>query len=349
MKAIEFHTDRTAAVVDVDRPSAGPADVVVRVAASGICGSDLTALLGRHPFRIPPLISGHEAGGTIAEVGRDVTSWAVGDRVAIEPQVSCGSCAMCEAQFSYLCTRKVMLGVSEWPGSFAEYVAVPATTLHRIEPAVDDELCALVEPMAVAVHSARQADALAGSRVAVLGGGTIGALIAHQCVAEGARRVVITDPRERCREIGRRVGAEPFAPGSDEWEAIASDTSQLSDYVFVATAVPGILDQAVALAKPRGTVVQVGLFGQPELFTVPALQMAERRIVGSNVYNWDDFEKAAAEIQRDPETVRAVITDRGSLHDAASYLNGRALGFEDDVVKFIMMPHQVTRDGAKRA
>lgn len=350
MLAIEFRTGRTAQVVEAPAPRAGRGDVVVRVGASGVCGSDLTALLGTHPFRIPPLISGHEAGGTIVEIGPDVTGWTVGDRVAIEPQLACGACAICERGLGHLCGRKVMLGVADWPGSFAELVRVPASTLHAVGDAVDDELSALVEPMAVAVHAVRQAAETGDARTAgnseglgdvvVLGGGTIGAFIAQQSVTAGARRVAATDPRERNRRLCERMGAEAYDSSDPKWaaEAARRTVHGAFDVAFVAVAVPGILDRAVSLVHPRGTIVQVGLFGAPEPFTVSALQMAERRLIGSNVYDADDFRTAIAAIGRDPETVRAVITDRGDLAEAAEYLTSKASGVADEVVKYIVRP-----------
>lgn len=340
MKAIEFTQNRTATVVDIASPIAGAGDVVVHVTSAGICGSDLTALAGHHPFRVPPLISGHEAGGVIVELGTGVEDWALGDRVAIEPQLACGECVVCVRGHYHLCPTKIMLGVAEWPGGLAERVRVPASTLHRLPPEVDDELAALVEPMAVAVHSVGQAPEVRGSDVVILGGGTIGAMCAHQARLSGAASVTVTDPRPGNREMAIALGVTAIDPQRPEWrdEARATTRNGYFDTAIVATAVPGIIDDAVGLVRPRGTIVQVGLFGGPESFHVSALQMSEKRLVGSNVYDADDMRGAIASIAADPEGIRSLITHRGSLDAAACYLTDKAAGAPDDVIKYVVLP-----------
>lgn len=346
MKAIEFRPDRTAHVVDVDRSVARAGEVVVRVTSAGICGSDLTALAGRHPFRIPPLISGHEAGGVIVEVAADVTGWAPGDRVAIEPQLACGGCPVCERGDYHLCPKKIMLGVAAWPGALAEFVRVPAATLHALPADVDDELAGLVEPMAVAVHAVRRATTVEGRDVVVLGGGTIGAMIAHQTRLRGAASVAVTDPREGNRSMAAAVGAVAYDPQVSGWDREARSTTREGafDVAFVATAVPGILDEAISLVRARGTIVQVGLFGAPELVSVPALQMAEKHLIGSNVYGHEDIAAAIAAIAVDPEAIRSLITHRGDLADAARYLTRKVSGIADDVVKYVVLPGRATNE-----
>lgn len=340
MRAIEFSQNRTASVVDIASPLARPGEVVVTVTSAGICGSDLAALSGHHPFRIPPLISGHEAGGVIVELGDGVQDWAIGDRVAIEPQIACGSCGTCARGNYHLCPEKVMLGIAEWPGALAQRVRVPASTLHSLPPEVDDELAALVEPMAVAVHSVREAPEMRGAHVVILGGGTIGAMCAHQARLSEAASVTVTDPRPRSRELATALGAIAIDPKDVAWrdEALATAPQGGFDIAVVATAVSGIVDDAIGLVRPRGTIVQVGLFGAPESIQVAALQMGEKRLVGSNVYTRNDMRRAIASIAADPEGIRKVITHRGGLDAAAHYLTEKVAGAPDDVIKYIVLP-----------
>jgi 2-desacetyl-2-hydroxyethyl bacteriochlorophyllide A dehydrogenase len=346
MKAIEFRPDRTAHLVEVDIPEAGVGEVVVRVTSAGICGSDLTALAGRHPFRIPPLISGHEAGGVVVEVGDRVEGWLPGDRVAIEPQLACGGCAVCDRGDYHLCPSKVMLGIAAWPGALAESVRVPSSTLHRLPDAVDDELAALVEPMAVAVHAVRQAPAIDGLDVIVLGGGTIGVMTAHQARRSGAASVTVTDPRPGNRAMALAVGADAHDPSETDWDRIARARTREGafDIAIVATAAPGIVDEAIALVRPRGTVVQVGLFGEPEHVRVSALQMAEKRLIGSNVYDRQDMASAIEAIAEAPEAIRTLITHRGDLAAAARYLTRKVAGADDDVVKYVVLPGRAANE-----
>jgi 2-desacetyl-2-hydroxyethyl bacteriochlorophyllide A dehydrogenase len=346
MKAIEFRPDRTAQLVDIDVPMARVGEVVLRVTSAGICGSDLTALAGRHPFRIPPLISGHEAGGVVVEVGDGVEGWAPGDRAAVEPQLACGGCAVCGRGDYHLCPSKIMLGIAAWPGALAELVRVPASTLHPLPDEVDDELAGLVEPMAVAVHAVRQAAPVDGLDVIVLGGGTIGVMIAHQARLSDASSVAVTDPRPGNRAMVLAVGADAYDPSLDGWDhaARARTRDGAFDVAIVATAVPGILDEAISLVRPRGTIIQVGLFGSPELVHVPALQMAEKRLIGSNVYDRQDMASAIAAIAADPIAIRSLITHRGDLAAAAHYLTRKVAGADDDVVKYVVLPDRATNE-----
>lgn len=346
MQAIEFLPDRTARVVEIDVPAPRAGEVVVRVTSAGICGSDLTALAGRHPFRIPPLISGHEAGGVVIDVGEGVEAWRPGDRVAIEPQLACEGCAVCLRGDYHLCPSKIMLGVAAWPGALAEAVRVPASTLHRLPDEIDDELAALVEPMAVAAHAVRQAPPIAGLDVVVLGGGTIGVMTAYQARRGGATSVAVTDPRPGNRAMATAVGADAHDPSRPGWTdtARARTREGAFDVAVVATAVPGILDEAISLVRPRGTIVQVGLFGGPETVHVSALQMAERRLVGSNVYDREDMASAIAAIAASPDAIRTLITHRGDLAAAARYLTRKVAGADDDVVKYVVLPNRTNNE-----
>lgn len=336
MRAIEFRPDRTAAVVRRPVPQPGPGEVLVRVLSAGICGSDFTALAGRHPFRIAPLISGHEGGGRVEAWGDGVTDWAVGERVVFEPQRSCHDCALCQEGLGYLCPNKVMMGVAEWPGTLAEFAVAPAAALHRVAPEVPDWLLALGEPMAVAVHSVQQAPDLAGHRVLVLGGGSIGAFIVHRAAAAGAAEIVVSEPRDHNRELCLAFGADAAIIPAELPEEFGAGT--WFDTVFVAAAVPGIVDTALAAVRPRGTVVQVGLFGSPETVRIPRLQMAERRLVGSNVYTPSNVDEANAAIATDPGTIARVVSHRGSLEDAVGFLNARMAGVADETIKYIVEP-----------
>ena len=349
MRAIEFQRDQNAQVVSIadPRPSAG--EVVLRVLAAGICGSDVTALKGQHPFRIPPLISGHEAGGVVVERGSGVTSVELGDRVAIEPQVSCQICVLCASGHYYLCRSKVMLGVAEWPGALAEYVAVPASTVHVLPDSVADELSALIEPIAVAAHAVRQTGDVYGTDVAVLGGGPIGALLVHQLVRAGAASVTATDPRAENRRLCAAMGAShTFDPTDARWQGDALSATRAGGFatVFVAATVPHVVDEAVSITSPRGTIVQVALLGKPINFTISALQMSERRLIGSNNYSRLDFGAAIDTAAQDPLVVAGIINARGGLDRAAQYLNDKAQDIPDAIVKFVVDPRAETIERA---
>lgn len=340
MRAVEFTADHTARVVDVAVPEPAEGEVLVQIASSGVCGSDVTALRGVHPFRVPPLISGHEGGGVVVGLGDGVDASWEGRAVALEPQRACGRCRPCEDGLPHLCRARLMLGMPGWAGTLAEYVTAPVACLHPAADAVPRELLALAEPLAVVHHALVMAGDVSGLAVAVLGGGPIGALAVHVARRAGARSVAATDPRPGNRDLCARLGADPVAdPTTSEGrEAIAQ-----CDVVLVAAAAPTLVDDAVALLRPRGTVVQVGLFSGPVSVDVAALQQDEKTLVGSNVYTADDFAAAVETLEDSASTLEAMVTVRTDLQGAVDHLTAKAAGEPDEVVKLLALPGGIGR------
>ena len=149
MKALLLTEYMNLQVTELAEPEIGAADVLVRVRACGICGSDVHGLDGRTGRRIPPLVMGHEAAGTIEAIGRDVRGWRAGDRVTFDSTISCGECYYCQRGEINLCDRREVLGVScgdyRRHGAFAEYVAVPARILYRLPGGLPFEHAAMIE------------------------------------------------------------------------------------------------------------------------------------------------------------------------------------------------------------
>ena len=353
MRALEFTAEQTAHVVDAPPPTPVAGEVLVAVTSAGVCGSDVAALEGAHPFRVPPLITGHEGGGTVVAVGEGVDDAWIGRSVALEPQRACGECGPCTetpAALPHLCRNRLMLGMAAWTGTLAEYVTAPLICLYPVEESVPDGLLALVEPLAVAEHALGRGPDLRDRRVAVLGGGPIGALLVHLAVAAGAAGVLATDPRELARDVSARLGADPVVDPTVD--GALDGRSGTLDVVFVAATAPGVLDQAVALLRPRGTVVVVGLFGGAVEMDVLALQQDEKTLTGSMVYTAADFAAAVATLERSWRDLAALVTDGGGLDGVVTHLEGALAGRPGDVVKLLVRPDGepvVTSPGSSRA
>ncbi|WP_018332145.1 zinc-dependent alcohol dehydrogenase [Actinomycetospora chiangmaiensis] len=333
MRALEFTAELEARVVDAPAPAPGPGEVLVAITSAGVCGSDVSALRGTHPFRRPPLITGHEGGGRVVEVGPDVEPGWVGRQVALEPQRACGACGPCGEGLVHLCRNRLMLGMPGWTGTLAEYVTAPLACLHPVADEVPDGLLALAEPLAVAHHAQGRAPHLAGTRVGVLGGGPIGALQVVTAIEAGGEVAVVTDPRAHCREAALALGAAEAVEPDD-----ADRFAGTLDVVFVAAAAPGLVDQAVALVTPRGTVVQVGLFAGPVEVDVLALQQDEKTLTGAIVYTADDVAAAVRTLERSWRDLGALATDVGSLDAVADYLHAVLDGRGPDVIKVLTRP-----------
>ena len=304
--------------------------MVVKVTSTGVCGSDLSALKGTHLFRKPPLISGHEAGGIIEAVGEGVTDFKPGDRVVIDPQRPCGECVRCTGGNYHLCPSKLMLGAAEWDGSFAHFVEVPAYTLIPAPDSVADEDLALAEPIAVAVHAVRQARADEASSALVLGGGTIGSLIT-QVLADKGVQVTVSEPREFLHQTLRDFGASRVVtpeedPGSDY------------DITFIVAGLPQLVTLACEAARPGGEIVEVAVFGKEVPVHVGRLQVQEKTMHGTAMYQKQDFADALTLMARHPQMPSLLVSRRVGLDEGADLITRMAKEGPGDILKLIIIP-----------
>jgi len=276
VKALVFTGPGALEMHDVPEPELADGDVLVHVRAVGICGSELHG--ARHPgFRKPPLIMGHEFAGTNDN----------GDRVVINPMLSCGHCELCLGGLRQVCRERQIIGVHR-AGGFAERVAVPGSTLRPVPDWLSWEAAAMVEPAANAVHAWNIARAGAGARTAVLGCGAIGLLCLLTALAGGAGRVDVTDlDPGRLAQAGR-LGAAAAGPELDgEY-----------DVIFDAVGSPVTRAISVRHLRPGGTAVWLGLADETAGFDANVLIRAEKRVQGSFAYSDEEFARAA-ELLRD--------------------------------------------------
>jgi L-iditol 2-dehydrogenase len=211
MKALVLTGYSRFSVEEVPDPQVAADEVLVRVKACGICGSDVHGMDGSTGRRRPPIIMGHEASGVIATTGASVTGWNTGDRVTFDSTISCGDCEFCREGRINLCTDRRVLGVScedyRQNGAFAEFVAVPQRILHRLPASLPFEFAACVEPVSIAVHAARRSGVEAGQSAVVVGAGMIGLLQIQVLRALGCSRVIAVDLSADKLERAARSGA----------------------------------------------------------------------------------------------------------------------------------------------
>jgi L-iditol 2-dehydrogenase len=211
MKALLLSEYRKLSVVDMPVPAIAEDEVLVRVQACGICGSDIHGYDGSTGRRIPPLVMGHEASGVIERSGAAVTGFAPGDRVTFDSTVSCGRCGFCLAGQVNLCDNRMVLGVScgdyRRHGAFAEYVSVPARILYRLPDSLPFERAALIEAISIAVHAVGRHVPKPDDTVIVVGAGMIGVLVIQVLRAKGCRNIVAVDLDDAKLALARRIGA----------------------------------------------------------------------------------------------------------------------------------------------
>ena len=295
MKALVYEAPQVMNVRDVERPTPGPGEVLLRVLYSGICGSELSGFLGQNSLRTPPLIFGHELSGVIAETGAATMGVEIGARVTVNPLVSCGRCAYCVTARHQLCRDRLLLGAS-LPGSNAEYVVVPAASLEPVPDGLELSDASMAEPAACAVHAVRLSGIRAGESALVIGAGPIGLFIVQVLRAHGVTRVLVADRNPDRRRIAAGLGATVVRDGEAELLADVRSETRASgvQVAFDAAGTAATRTNCVAATAPGGKVMLFGLHTEQTSLPVNALIRSEVALHGVFAYNPAAFRTALA-------------------------------------------------------
>lgn len=285
MRALIYTGPNALIVDDVPVPVPGPGEVLVRVEAVGICGSDMHAFHGHDARRPAPLILGHEAAGRVAEGPR------AGARVAVNPLVTCGCCPACESGRTHLCPSRQILSMPPRPGAFADYVCVPEKSLVPIPDALSTTHAALAEPLAVAYHAVNQGARLlgrplAGARCVVLGGGAIGFGSGLVLAMQGAGEVVIIEPNPERRSEAARGLPTARCRAPDDAEGPGPDSA---DLILDAVGSDATRAKASQLARPGAVIVHIGLLPGDRGLDVRKITLQEIVVSGSYCYTMQEF------------------------------------------------------------
>lgn len=309
MKALVYEGVEALAFRDVPMAAAGTGEQLIRIAASGICGSDMHAYLGHDARRPAPLILGHEAAGVI-ENGPQT-----GRRVTINPLVTCGTCAACSAGRENLCANRQIISMPPREGAFAQFVAMPDSNLVTVPDHVPLAKAALAEPLAVSWHAARLAlEALHPEmerRALVIGGGAIGLAAALALKAMGAEEVTILEPNN-----GRRVFLSERCG-----QTVATEFRNMVPLVVDAVGYVATRAAASAVTAPGGVIVHVGLGEDAGGLDVRRMTLQEITFIGTYTYSAQDFR----------DTAQAIFDERLGALDWAEQrpLSGGAAAFRD--------------------
>lgn len=299
-------------VSEVSVPVPGPGQVLIRTSLAGICGSDTHAVAGHHPLLSPPYYPGHEATGSVAEVGPGVTFPAVGQRVILKPNVSCGTCMNCRAGRTNACQDLRWIGCDPsgaLPGAMADFLLAPAGNLYAVPDEVTDRQAVLVECLATGVHAARIAGDLTGARVVVLGAGTIGLFAVMAARRAGAGTIVVTDLDPDKRERALRHGADVAVDASAQSfvDDVRAGLGGPADAVFDCVANERSVPQAVSVLRRSGTLLVVGVPPRDFAIPMPLVQDWELRVQGCANYAEEDIVTALGMAQGLPE--EEIISD----------------------------------------
>lgn len=325
MKALVYEGPRQLNIREVPEPEPGPNEVLVKVAFSGICGSELGGYLGHNSLRKPPLIMGHEFSGEITALGAQADrlkpGLAVGQRVTVNPLVHCGVCRACLSGRHNLCRERRILGIHQ-PGSYAESVKAPARLVYPLLDQLSLEHAALTEPVGCAVRAVKLADCTPQDTLLITGLGPIGLLALQVAQSYGLSKIIATDTDPYRRAIGEQFGVRVVNPLAENVvEIVRAETGGLgADAAIDAVGLAITRQQCIEAVRMGGTVVMVGLHDEESQIQSNLVIRKEVNLRGSFAYAPLDFEDAlawlaAGRVQIDPWLLKAPLASGGECFE----------------------------------
>lgn len=309
MRAAVIQAGGSFEITDVPEPRPGGGELLIRVDACGLCGSDVKA----RDAMPAGTIMGHEFGGEVVEVGSGVSGFALGTRIAVLPVAPCGSCTWCQSGYVIHCPHARLIGLGQLGGGFAELAVVSAIGAFPMPAGIDPLHSALVEPYAVGLHSVRTGGLQPGDDVLVIGAGSVGLTSIAWARSLGANRVSAVDPTGVRRETATAVGASDVMTSIDEVEPDSYDL------VIECVGKPGLLDQAIAATRPRSRVAVVGVCFEPDTLSSIVALMKEVSVRFAVYYTPEEFRTvidAFASGQVDPTRLLSSSADLATINSA---------------------------------
>lgn len=345
MKALLLTAASKLDLVDFPTPPTADDEVLVRIRACGICGSDIHGWDGSTGRRQPPLIMGHEASGEIVSTGPRVQKWRAGDRVTFDSTIYCGTCRFCRNGQINLCENRRVVGVSpteyKQHGAFAEFVAVPERILYKLPDALPYDQAAMIEPVSIAVHAVQRIKIAKTDTAVVVGSGMIGLLIIQALRWAGASRVVAVDLAENRLALARQLGAtHTFNPSTTD---VAAEVAKLTDGLGadVSLEVVGVtptVNLALAVLKRGGSCVLVGnLSPKTQDFPLQAVVTKEITVTGT-CSSAGEYPLCLDLIARGVINVKPMIETVAPLEDGAGWFEKLSAKDGGKYMKVILTP-----------
>lgn len=334
MRAAVYHAPHDVRITKIEVPEPGPGQVQLRVAHNGVCGSDLHEYFSSSTFVpvephpqtgvVAPVVLGHEFSGTVTAVGDGVTSLGEGDRVAVRPTYTCGTCAACVGGTPNACRVIAFHGLSGPGGGLSEYTVVPESMAFALPDAVSLEMGALVEPMAVSYHGVAVSGVAPGDLAVIAGLGPIGVGVYFALRARGVTDIIASDPSAERREVLTRLGAEQVIdPTVTEVATAAHDLTggRGAEVVFDAAGVGAAILTGIGALAPQGRILVIGIHEQAMELNPTALLLGESQIVASLTYTDDDYRRviegmARGEVSAEGWVDHAPLDDLLSVYEA---------------------------------
>ncbi|WP_298484658.1 alcohol dehydrogenase catalytic domain-containing protein [uncultured Maribacter sp.] len=309
MKATRYEGNKTFSVVETEKEAPKEGEVRIKVAYSGVCGTDVHIYHGMMDKRVAmPQTIGHEMSGTIDAVGAGVSGFSEGDKVVVRP-LDDTKVKPSDKGFNHICEELNFIGIDS-PGSMQQYWNVPAFTLHKLKENTDLKLAALIEPLSVATHDVRLSGLVSGETAVVLGGGPIGLLVAMVAKEVGAQ-VIISEVNPIRIAKAKELGFDAVSPIEvDLVEYVHGKTEgRKADVVFEVAGVQPALDVMTEVAGIRGRILMVAIHGEKKPIDLFKFFWKELKLIGARVYEKEDYEKSIALITANELPFEEMITD----------------------------------------
>ena len=343
MKALLLKEYKVLEMTEMPEPQVGPDDLLVRVKACGICGSDIHGFDGSTGRRVPPLVMGHEASGIVSKIGGNVTQFQVGQRVTFDSTIYCGKCFFCRRGEVNLCDNRQVLGVSPGEyrrhGAFAEYVAVPQRITYPIPETLSFEHAAMIEAVSVAVHAVGLTPVKLGDTAVVVGSGMIGLLVVQALRLAGCGRVIAVDLDERRLRLAAELGAEVSinAGQRDVPKAVRDCTSgRGADVAMEVVGNTQGFETALASLRKGGTLTLIGNLSPKVELPLQSVVTRQIRVLGSCASS-GEYPACIDLLARKAIRVAPLISAVASLAEGAAWFR-RLYDGDPSLMKVILQP-----------
>lgn len=340
MKALRWHGIKDIRYEDVPEPSPGPGEVKVKVNLAGICGTDLKEYAygpGMIATDKIPIIPGHEFAGKVVELGKGVSNFSIGDRVAGIGSRYCGECYYCKRYMYNVCSNPGFTGLTA-DGCMAEYLVTPAYSLYTLPDSVSDESGSLVEPMAVAIHAIQQGKVGLGDTIAIVGDGTIGLCVLLAATAAGVSAAYLVAKHKGRGEQALAMGATGiiYLVDGNTVEQVKNITGGLGvDVSFECVGQPDTPQLAMDLTRNGGTTVITGVFEKPALIDFFSVMFNQKTIIGSPIYV-DEARTAITLLSGKSIDPGRLITSIVPLKDAVENGFEKLINNKEDNIKILL-------------
>jgi L-iditol 2-dehydrogenase len=319
MKQVRLVEPENVVLEDVEKPVPKENEVLIQVKRIGVCGSDIHAYYGKHPYISCPIVQGHEFSGEIVEMGEAVSGFAVGDRVTVMPQLVCGECYPCKHGDYHICNALKVIGCQA-DGAAREFIPVDQNLVIKLPQGMSLDHGAMVEPVAVGVHAVQRLGSVSGLKLLVFGAGPIGNLTAQVAKGLGAESVMIVDISPFRLDVARQCGIDFVVNTSNEvleqriHEAFGPDGA---DAILECVGVQDTMELAIHLARKGTDIIVVGVFAEKPSLDIGLVQDKELKLIGTLMYKENDYRTAVELIQSNRVRLDPLITTHFAFEEYA--------------------------------